>query len=390
MGGPISTHDITDTTETSSTSRNRSPPTPPTHAAVGIITPHANDCSTESYFNIDQAFAFELQSPLDQFSPSSSHEQSRGVLMLEALVDPSYISNGLSMGTGFSMPLWNKSTSPSFMDPVNESHTKRRRIEIDPLLLFDQENQVNQVEASSQEIFAPYPPNNHNSIEHDNCLFPISSDTLHTEMTSLPFYDQHSGNLALHGFGETLLAEDIQTAPQQHPRIEKEGLPELPAFKFNEETRQKICEDARARLPPGDLVESLFPSVDELNEFISSYMRCFHRHFPVLHFASLDVKETPSPLIFAICSIGAQYCLARQKAKNLFALAGTMSSYALRAGLPINMGTPQPGPLWIMQTRVLLSLCGMFSGKTNVVMRTVENLGLFAIVGYCHVSKTTY
>jgi hypothetical protein len=161
--------------------------------------------------------------------------------------------------------------------------------------------------------------------------------------------------------------------------VQKEQNVELPKFDFNETIRRKICDDAFNRMPPGELSEALFPTVNELQRFFTAYLECFHPHFPIIHLPSFDLLETPSPLVFAICSIGALYQLERSKAKNLFALAGTMSSYALRAGLPITRGTPKPAPLWIMQTRVLLSLCGIFSEKTNVVMRTVENLGLFAI-----------
>ena len=153
----------------------------------------------------------------------------------------------------------------------------------------------------------------------------------------------------------------------------------LPKFHFSAITNQIICEDGRSRLPAGEAMESLFPTINDLNRFFSGYVECFHRHFPIIHLPSLEIEETPSPLIFAMCSIGAQYRLERQKAKNLFALAGTMSSYALRAGLPMLTGSPRAAPLWIMQTRVLLSLCGIFSEKASVVMRTVENLGLFAI-----------
>ncbi|ORY15877.1 fungal-specific transcription factor domain-domain-containing protein [Clohesyomyces aquaticus] len=169
-----------------------------------------------------------------------------------------------------------------------------------------------------------------------------------------------------------------QSPSGQSPQIQREQFCELPKYNFDDCIHRKLCEDACFRMSSTDTA-TLLPSVSDLNRFFSGYLDCFHRHFPIIHLPSLDLTETPSPLIFAMCSIGAQYRLERRKAKNLFALAGTMSSYALRAGLPIAVGTPGPAPLWIMQTRVLLSLCGIFSGKTSVVMRTVENLGLFAI-----------
>ncbi|KAF2267663.1 hypothetical protein CC78DRAFT_456731 [Lojkania enalia] len=169
-------------------------------------------------------------------------------------------------------------------------------------------------------------------------------------------------------FPDVLLEHEYeyeQNTSDELPRIHSEQSPCLPEFTITEKIHWKICEDARSRWPIEDSADALLPTVTELGRFFSGYVECFHPHFPILHLRSMDLTETPSPLIFAICSIGAQYRLDRRRAKNLFALAGTMSAH--------------PAPLWIMQTRVLLSLSGIFSGKTSVVLRTVENLGLFAI-----------
>jgi hypothetical protein len=357
--------------------------TPPTEATYLDQNSHAIGCTPDEFFNIDQPFAHDFQSPLRQFSPPSSlHEQESRASLLVTIVDNPFQPNGYAPDDEFCpLELWGDHTphpSQSNVAYVDFS-AKRRRIEIDPLLLIDdniQNSQLLYTELSPNGSFAHPPPNNFSLTSNDHVCNPHLQAVSVAEIPSLPqaAYRSFQG---LNGFS---LSENVPQSNQQNPRVQKEGHCELPDFKFNETIRQKIYEDARTRLPTGELVEALFPTVDDLNYFFSGYMQCFHRHFPILHLWSLDVKETPSPLLFAICSIGAQYRLSRQKAKNLFALAGTMSSYALRAGLPIVEGTPKPGPLWIMQTRVLLSLCGMFSGKTNVVMRTVENLGLFAIV----------
>ena len=39
-----------------------------------------------------------------------------------------------------------------------------------------------------------------------------------------------------------------------------------------------------------------------------------------------------------------------------------------------------PGPLWAVQTKMLLCIYGIFSGKSAVVKTTIEGLGFFAIV----------
>jgi hypothetical protein len=111
------------------------------------------------------------------------------------------------------------------------------------------------------------------------------------------------------------------------PQVLKEETIHLKKFEFNESIRGRICNDACNRMPPGELSQALFPSANELERFCAAYIDCFHPHFPILHLPSFNLLETPSPLIFAVCSIGALYQLERSKSKNLFALAGTMSSY---------------------------------------------------------------
>ncbi|KAF2800804.1 hypothetical protein K505DRAFT_355368 [Melanomma pulvis-pyrius CBS 109.77] len=371
---------------TQSSPSNSTPLTPPIETAFMELSQHTNSCAVDNFFNVDQPLAHDVQSQLGQFSPPASlNELERRASLFGTVVDDSFQSSGYPLRVDFSpIQLWSEPNAHSCHSnmPDMESPTKRRRIEIDPLLLFNDSGQIPQMlpsEVSQHEPFA-LPPSTEYPLNQDNHIYYRGSkNMLNSETSSLPYCDLYTESALLNGFEGGFQSESVPQFSEQHPHVQKEINFEMPEFKFNEEICQKICEDARSRLPTGELVGGLFPNVDDLNHFFSGYMQCFHRHFPILHLSSLDVRETPSPLIFAICSIGAQYRLARQKAKNLFALAGTMSSYALRAGLPITAGTPKPGPLWIMQTRVLLSLCGMFSGKTNVVMRTVENLGLFAI-----------
>ncbi|KAF2707453.1 hypothetical protein K504DRAFT_383718 [Pleomassaria siparia CBS 279.74] len=363
-----------DSTASSDSVRNATPLTPPIDTAIVDINRHANTCASENLFSVDHAFARGMQSPLGQFSPPASlHDQESRASILGTTIESAYQSNGHPAVVDFSpMELWADPPSSESLESMPlEPPAKRRRtvIEIDPMLLFGNDGQAAQSLASAVSPHEPFPlisSDSHASNRQDIDFYTASNTLVAEEGSTPPFYDFYTQSPLLH-------------EPQTQAQAPKEINLEIPVFKFNEAARRNICEDARSRLPTGELVEALFPSADDLNHFFSAYMQSFHRHFPILHLSSLDVSETPSPLIFAICSIGAQYRLARQKAKNLFALAGTMSSYALRAGLPITMGIPKPGPLWIMQTRLLLSLCGMFSGKTNVVMRTVENLGLFAI-----------
>ncbi|KAM0689375.1 hypothetical protein Q7P36_011453 [Cladosporium allicinum] len=63
------------------------------------------------------------------------------------------------------------------------------------------------------------------------------------------------------------------------------------------------------------------PSRHTLNRYVSSYIRGFHRHYPILHVPTLRLETLPVELVLAIASLGAQYCLERTAGFELFYLA---------------------------------------------------------------------
>lgn len=332
---------------------------------------------------------YEAQRELTHYLPSTTSNPQDREARLGPISDISYALQNDAGDLGFdtiSMPTGSPLHDPNPGIADIEPSTKRRRIEVDPLLLLTdtQEPFRTGALADSFDLQTLHSPSADELQLCNDGTIPF--DTLKTaseaSLPPLSFADLSPGFsdfLGFDGIASFYQVDEYQHPPVEVPLIKRDKCSDLPKFNFSEQTHRRICEDANSRLPRGESLGGLFPTVDDLNRFLSGYVECFHRHFPIIHLPSLDIEETPSPLIFAICSIGAQYRLDRRKAKNLFALAGTLSSYALRAGLPISQGMPKAAPLWIMQTRVLLSLCGIFSGKTNVVTRTVENLGLFAI-----------
>lgn len=264
-----------------------------------------------------------------------------------------------------------------------EPPTKRQRIEIDPRIMGTPGNvELHVVENPISQLGVQYDaidPNledshfAHSSLPHGS---PAWDDLEQTDLSA--------EYLALFDVG----TEQNNRTDTNHPpsalrvRVHSEpcaNIRNLYNLQFNEEIHRRICDDIRMRVAGLGLAETLLPTLTDLQQFSSGYLEGFHRHFPIIHLHSFDPYQVPSPLIMAVCSIGAQYRLRRDKAKNFFVLAGTMSSHALHNGLPIVNGDPEPAPLWVMQTRVLLSLSGMFSGMTPIVLRAVENLGIFTI-----------
>ncbi|EKG10488.1 Zinc finger C2H2-type protein [Macrophomina phaseolina MS6] len=137
---------------------------------------------------------------------------------------------------------------------------------------------------------------------------------------------------------------------------------------------RSICGDLQARMRKEEWNESKLLSAQELQKFIESYISCFHRHFPIIHFPSLSLESTPSPLILAICCIGALYRLDRRRATILYELASPLLQSAISSSR--RLSPPSPGPLWAVQGSLLLAMYAVFSGRSGLVVSNIENTGL--------------
>jgi hypothetical protein len=61
-------------------------------------------------------------------------------------------------------------------------------------------------------------------------------------------------------------------------------------------------------------------SLQDMQQFMKCYLVCFHRHCPVIHLPSLDLRVTPG-LVLTMCAIGALYRLRRKTAHDLWQCA---------------------------------------------------------------------
>lgn len=369
--------------------RSESPPTP--HPLPPLTPPDEYSLNGEVTYlppvDVPHAahLAYGQSAPLSSLSGSSSSDGSAPMVPAGQVM-------------GFNLPPLDMDfNSPSLPEPravfplqidtdfYQEPPAKRQRIEIDPLIMGTPtytempiaETPISQLGVTSYDAIDPTledVPFTHSSLSSG--ISPGWEDLENTDLSAeyLALFDMETEH--------TNRAEIHHHTTRPRLRVHSEvcvNLRTLPSLQFSQEAHRRICDDISMRVLNLGLPETLLPSFTELQQFFLGYLEGFHRHFPIIHLHSFDPLRSPSPLIMAMCSIGAQYRLRREKAKNLFVLAGTMSSQALHNGLPIVDGSPEPAPLWVMQTRVLLSLSGMFSGMTSIVLRTVENLGLFSI-----------
>ncbi|RDL40262.1 uncharacterized protein BP5553_00241 [Venustampulla echinocandica] len=152
----------------------------------------------------------------------------------------------------------------------------------------------------------------------------------------------------------------------------KTGRNTTPSLVLNDRIRQLLLEDLEKHLSSGQSKTLKLPSTSLLQRFLSSYQSCFHQHYPILHLASLDLEQVPSPLILAICAIGALYRLERKHSASLQQWADK----AIRSISNFNPSTykSSPSPIWVVQCKFLLAFARAFSGIPAVVRTALESL----------------
>ncbi|KAJ5200020.1 hypothetical protein N7472_005224 [Penicillium cf. griseofulvum] len=106
-------------------------------------------------------------------------------------------------------------------------------------------------------------------------------------------------------------SRDPSNLTRSLPTIRQEKSVQSPRYLFNETVFEKIHSDASVELGNPDPDYNFF-KLNELQQFIKSYIECFHVHLPFIHLPSFSPPDTPSPLILAMASIGALYRLRRR------------------------------------------------------------------------------
>jgi hypothetical protein len=186
-------------------------------------------------------------------------------------------------------------------------------------------------------------------------------------------------------------SEGLLGVPGSQTRSSKQ-----PVLVFTESMRTHLLQDLFARLPAEQLNNFRLPTAAALQKCIRTYVDAFHVHLPIFHLPTMDLKSTPSPLILAICAIGAQYRLERKVSAALFLKADQALAAAVvdrgdhlhkKPRLLEDWVRPRaqprrstPDALWKGQTRLLLAMLSCFSGDTEVISKAIVHLGDFLMV----------
>ncbi|KAF9636287.1 Zinc finger C2H2-type protein [Lasiodiplodia theobromae] len=238
------------------------------------------------------------------------------------------------------------------------------------------------LDSSSIDIFRdfwspPEPPSNMAQNHMDSLITP---ESLEFSIPIDPFLtggqDQQSASLFDSSFsfkGPSMNSSVLSR--KSFPEESKESNSDQAKLAVGPEIYCSIRADLQARTRKEDWDDSKLPNAKELQKFIEGYINCFHRHFPVVHFHSMNLESTPSPLILAICCIGALYRLDRRRAAVLYELASPLLHSAISASRKVNSSSP--GPLWAVQGSLLLAMYSVFSGRTALVLSSIERSGFF-------------
>lgn len=124
---------------------------------------------------------------------------------------------------------------------------------------------------------------------------------------------------------------------------------------FDEEFRDAIVRETKMR-------SELFPTLDELNNYVNLYQYEFHRYFPFIHLHSLVPSMNNYPIVLSMTMIGALYAFHSSHAM----LLSNICWQKARDLLSEFKAKHQTTPLWLIQSMVLLTFFGIFSNDLNV------------------------
>lgn len=179
------------------------------------------------------------------------------------------------------------------------------------------------------------------------------------------------------------------------PQLHQAASSKPPPLIFTDQMRASLLKDLSHRLRSDQSTTFRLPTAAALQKCIRTYVDAFHVHLPIFHLQTMDFSRTPSPLVLAICAIGALYRLERRTAAALYLKADQALFAAVDRGghlhkkarlledwirPPLESPTSFQESLWTSQTRLLLAMLSCFSGDTEVISKAIVHLGDFLIV----------
>lgn len=116
-------------------------------------------------------------------------------------------------------------------------------------------------------------------------------------------------------------ASSDSSRPQHPPLLNLSNGPKpaISVLGLDSSSYATILRAIQAHMRPSQKVA--LPNLGRLQQFITSYIKCFHSHYPILHLPSVTSELPYPPLLLAISAIGALYRLNRGTAWQLWKYA---------------------------------------------------------------------
>lgn len=186
--------------------------------------------------------------------------------------------------------------------------------------------------------------------QHDNAhpesmgYLPVTPSTSHTHSSHIETAPHASA------------ASAIQSADGHRYRRDDD----LIAYDRSRDSFWQISEDRRCTLQ-GRIIQHvphwILPSRHALSRYYKSYMEQFHKHYPILHTASLVIETAPVGLSLAVAAIGAQYRFDFNAALALYKAAKSATEDRLERAKQQQGGHGPEGMALSVLLRPPLTLC---------------------------------
>lgn len=221
-------------------------------------------------------------------------------------------------------------------------HQKRKKLSRD--LVSISPTTSSSISASN----SPYPPNRKGSFS----LGPGITSFFTSRQKDL--LDMGAGLNLMGSTPSPLTASSEDTSPDLHDASAKFKMSKRVKF-FTNEFRSAIIKDSNMK-------PELFPTLQELNNYVYFYQYEFHRYFPFIHLHTIVPKMDNYPIILSIAMIGALYGFHSTHAM----LLSNICWHKIRDYLNSLKNSYEKTPLCLMQSMVLLIFFGIFSNDLNV------------------------
>ncbi|KAH7252834.1 fungal-specific transcription factor domain-containing protein [Fusarium tricinctum] len=249
-----------------------------------------------------------------------------------------------------------------------------------PMPSFDMDN--------STFAFLPQPdhanPQNNNNQSSSNPAVDFGLQQLPIDGSGIYSIVDNPVSHSLPHYGAPRQPTDEQDTPKSYSS--SNGLPSLQEKRqaytpttIDDAAYESIRNDLFGRLTAFDTNVEI-PPAKVLQGFLSGYITNFHGHLPIIHLQSFSPRTTPSPLILAMCSIGALYRLDRRRAKRLYEVAASSLSIVPRPPQDSDVTIVKDYCLWYAQARLLLSFYAIMSGDKDLISRTMHDNGFFTLL----------